>query len=101
MTPEHNDILGLIDRVGYYNGGSDTVHPTLDRAVKAVFRSVDHHNNNRFREAHNQLQIAAEHLGTAAALGVAEGRDAHYGQSMTPRDISEGIVNSYKYAYLS
>jgi hypothetical protein len=101
MTPEHDDMAELINRVGYYNGTSDAVHSTLDRAVKAFHRSAEHHDSNNFREAHNQLQIAAEHLGTAASLGVAEGRDARYGQSMTPKDIAEGIVNSYKYAYLS
>ena len=100
-SDEHEHIADLINRVGYYNGGNSAVESALNKSAKALYRSVDHHNSNNFREAHNQLQIATEHLGTAAALGVAEGRDARYGQSMTPKELAEGSVNTYKYAYLS
>lgn len=98
-TDEHDNVADLINRVSYL-GGSD-VEGALGKAADAFHSSVKHHNSNNFREAHNQLQIAAEHIGTAAALGATQGRDPRYGMSMTPKELADGHVRSYKYGYLS
>lgn len=98
-SPEHDSIAGLIDKVG--RRGGDATFDSLVKASNAFNKSLKHHSNGSFRDAHNELQIAAEHIGTAASLGAADGADPYYGMAMTPKELADHHVRSYKHGYLS
>ena len=100
-TDEHNNVADLIGRVSYVAGAHPGVDKALDKGMSAVITSSKHHDKGDYRNAHKHLQVAAEHLGTAAALGAAGGADPYYGLAMMPKDIAEGAARSYKYGFLS
>ena len=96
---EHHYLHNILVNIATRAGESGPVGKAIDQASSALDRSVEHHVNDDSRSAHKQLQVAAEHIGRAAALG--DHHDKFYGMSMSPKDAAEGEVISYKHGYLS
>lgn len=96
---EHHLLHNILVNVATRAGEDGPVGKAIDQASSALDKSVGHHEAGDYRSAHNQLQIAAEHIGRAAALG--DWSDKSYGMSMTPKAHAEGEVISYKHGYLS
>lgn len=92
----HNILVNVATRAHGLHGATGKA---VDAASAALDKSVGHHEAGDYRSAHNQLQIAAEQIGTAAALG--NYHDKMYGMSMHPKDAAEGEVISYKHGYFS
>lgn len=96
---EHHYLNNILTNIAVRTDEDGPAGKALMQAHNALNRSVEHHVNDESRSAHNQLQIAAEHLGRAAALG--NHHDKFYGMSMSPKDAAESEVISYKHGYLS
>lgn len=99
-SPEHGEIADVINRISTYAGHDESTFDALQRAADAYHSSVEHHEDGNYERAHKDLQIAAEHIGTAASLG-AYASDPYFGYSMHPKAIASQHVQSYKHAYLS
>ena len=99
FADEHEHVANLINQISYLAGDEGIVHKTLMKAADAWADSVNHHNAGNYKSAHNALQIAAQHIGTAANLGKVA--DKNYGYSMPPQSLAEAHARSYKHAYIS
>lgn len=96
---EHHYLNNLLVNIASRAGEEGPVGKALDSAASALDKSVAHHDAGDYRSAHNQIQIAGEHIGRAASLG--NYHDKFYGSSMHPKDSAESEAISYKHGYLS
>jgi hypothetical protein len=100
MAAEEHDYMGdLILAIHNHAGYDQGVEETLNHASRSLLSSQDAHEEGNYEKAHKDLQVTAEHISTAAALG--NSFDRNYGFSMSPRSIAGQHVTSYKHGFLS
>jgi hypothetical protein len=96
---EHHYLNNILVNIATRTGEEGPAGKAISQAADALDKSVGHHDRGDYRSAHNQIQIAGEHIGRAAALG--NHHDKFYGMSMSPKDAAESEAISYKHGYLS
>lgn len=100
MSEHHGDIAEIINKINYWSGSDPAVESALNDAATHWQSSLQHHEEGNYEQAHRDLQVATEHVGTAASLG-AYTSDPNYGYSMHPKSLVAQHVQAYKHSYLS
>lgn len=98
LSDSHDGMADEINRMAMYTGNEGPAADALNRAIGELHASANAHLHD-VHAAHNHLQIAAEHVKTAASL--ADWSDKYFGRAVTPGNIVDQHVRTYKHEYLS
>lgn len=99
-TFEHDQVGEVIQNVANRAAHVPGVQGALTKGINAWIESSGQHQKGDYRQASRRLGVAISHIGTAAALGRADGIDPNYGYSITPENILDGHHRSYRYGYV-